>query len=206
MTAYAGFYEICKPKSGEKVFVSSAFGAVGQLVGQFAKLMGCYVVGSAGSDEKVEILKNKLGFDDAFNYKKHKDNLDSALKERFPQGIDIYFENVGGEMLDAVLLNMKDHGRIAVCGMISQYDEDEPRGVRNIMQLVLKRIHMVGFTVFEHYHLYSKFLDTVLPYVRQGKITYVEDIVEGLENGPAALANLFRGLNVGKSLLLLARD
>ncbi|KAL1189564.1 NADP-dependent alkenal double bond reductase P2 [Cardamine amara subsp. amara] len=120
LTAYAGFYEICSPKKGETVFVSAASGAVGQLVGEFAKLMGCYVVGSAGSKQKVDLLLNKLGFDDAFNYKEEPD-LDSALKRCFPKGIDIYFENVGGKMLDAVLLNMRTSGRISVCGMISQY-------------------------------------------------------------------------------------
>ncbi|KAF3457382.1 hypothetical protein FNV43_RR02039 [Rhamnella rubrinervis] len=203
MTAYVGFYEIATPKTGDKVFISSAFGAVGQLAGQFAKLMGCYVVGSAGSKEKVEILKNKLGFDEAFNYKEEQD-LDAALKRYFPEGIDIYFENVGGKMLDAVLLNMRLHGRIVVCGMISQYDLDQEDGVRNLMQLVPKRIRMQGFQVFDHYHLYQNFLDTVLPYIREGKITYVENISQGLDNGPAALVSLFSGLNLGKTLLLVA--
>uniref|UniRef100_A0A5B6YZS9 Putative 2-alkenal reductase (NADP(+)-dependent) n=1 Tax=Davidia involucrata TaxID=16924 RepID=A0A5B6YZS9_DAVIN len=123
MTAYVGFHEICSPKKGEYVFISAASGAVGQLVGQFAKLLGCYVVGSAGTKEKVDLLKNKFGFDEAFNYKEEQD-WDAALKRYFPDGIDIYFENVGGKMLDAVLLNMRLRGRIAVCGMISQYNFD----------------------------------------------------------------------------------
>ncbi|KAK9928981.1 hypothetical protein M0R45_026092 [Rubus argutus] len=118
ITAYAGLYELCSPKEGETVYVSAASGAVGQLISQFAKLSGCYVVGSAGSKEKVDLLKNKFGFDDAFNYKEEP-NLDAALKRYFPEGIDIYFENVGGKMLDAVLLNMRFRGRIAVCGMIN---------------------------------------------------------------------------------------
>ncbi|KAK7833239.1 2-alkenal reductase (nadp(+)-dependent) [Quercus suber] len=196
MTAYAGFHEVCSPKKGEYVFVSAASGAVGQLVGQFAKLLGCYVVGSAGSKEKVDLLKNKFGFDDAFNYKEEHD-LDAALKRYFPEGIDIYFENVGGETLDAVLLNMRVHGRIAVCGMISQYNLDQPEGVKNLMCLIYKRIHMTGFTVRDYYHLYPKFLDTVLPYIKEGKIAYVEDIAEGLESGPAALVGLFSGRNIG---------
>ncbi|XP_059654195.1 NADP-dependent alkenal double bond reductase P2-like [Cornus florida] len=123
MTAYFGFYEICTPKKGEYVFVSAASGAVGQFVGQFAKLMGCHVVGSAGSKENmslVDLLKNKFGFDDAFNYKE-KHNLDAALKRYCPEGIDIYFENVRGKMLDAVLLNMRDRSRIASCRMVSKY-------------------------------------------------------------------------------------
>jgi len=123
LTAYIGFNELSSPKKGETVYVSAASGAVGQLVGQFAKSIGCYVVGSAGSQEKVDLLKNKLGFDDAFNYKEEQD-LVAALKRYFPEGIDIYFENVGGKMLDAVLLNMNKFGRIAVCGLISQYNRE----------------------------------------------------------------------------------
>ncbi|KAM3702205.1 hypothetical protein ACJW31_04G008000 [Castanea mollissima] len=172
LTAYAGFYEVCSPKKGEYVFISAASGAVGQLVGQFAKLMGCYVVGSVGSKEKVDLLRNKFGFDEAFNYKEETD-LDGALKRYFPEGIDIYFENVGGKMLDAVLLNMRDHGRIAVCGMVSQYNLAQPE---------------------------------VLPYIREGKIKYVEDIAEGLDSGPAALVGLYSGRNVGKQVVLIARD
>ncbi|XP_062170089.1 2-alkenal reductase (NADP(+)-dependent)-like [Alnus glutinosa] len=205
MTAYAGFYEVCSPKKGEYVFISAASGAVGQLVGQFAKLLGCFVVGSAGSKEKVNLLKNKIGFDDAFNYKEESD-LDAALKRYFPEGIDIYFENVGGKTLDAVLLNMRIHGRIAVCGMISQYNLDQPEGVKNLMHLIFKRIHMQGFVTSDYYHLYPKFLDTVLPYIREGKIVYVEDIAEGLESGPAALVGLFSGRNVGKQVVVVAHE
>ncbi|KAK3142184.1 hypothetical protein QOZ80_4BG0343360 [Eleusine coracana subsp. coracana] len=119
LTAYVGFYDFCSPKPGERVFVSAAAGAVGQLVGQFAKLMGCYVVGSAGSDEKVNLLREKFGFDDALNYKNEED-LNLALKRCFPDGTDIYFDNVGGATLDAALLNMRLRGRVAACGMISQ--------------------------------------------------------------------------------------
>ncbi|XP_021814087.1 2-alkenal reductase (NADP(+)-dependent)-like [Prunus avium] len=203
-TAYAGFFEVCSPKKGEYVFVSAASGAVGQLVGQFAKLAGCYVVGSAGSKEKVDLLKNKLGFDEAFNYKEEHD-LDAALKRYFPQGIDVYFEHVGGEMLDAVLLNMREHGRIAVCGMISQYNLPEPQGIKNLMQIGFKRLHIHGFTHRDYDHIVPKYLDFVLPYIRQGKLVYVEDIVEGLENAPAALVGLFTDRNFGKQVVALAR-
>ncbi|KAH0881661.1 hypothetical protein HID58_069055, partial [Brassica napus] len=205
MTAYSGFYEICSPKKGETVFVSAASGAVGQLVGQLAKIMGCYVVGSAGSNEKVDLLKNKFGFDEAFNYKEEQD-LNAALKRCFPEGIDIYFENVGGKMLDAVLLNMKLNGRIAVCGMISQYNLEEQEGVRNLATVIYKRVRLQGFVVFDYYDKYSKFLEFVLPYIREGKITYVEDVAEGLENGPSALIGLFHGKNVGKQLIVVARE
>ncbi|KAJ6803922.1 2-alkenal reductase (NADP(+)-dependent)-like [Iris pallida] len=204
-TAYVGFYEISSPKKGEYVFISAASGAVGQLVGQFAKLMGCYVVGSAGSDEKVDLLKNKFGFDEAFNYKKEEE-LGLTLKRYFPEGIDIYFENVGGAMLDAVLLNMRLHGRIAVCGMISQYNLEKPEGVHNLMYVVAKRIRMQGFIVFDHYHLYSQFLETTVSYIKEGKITYVEDVAEGLENAPSALIGLFSGRNKGKQLVVVARE
>uniref|UniRef100_A0A0A8XTJ2 Enoyl reductase (ER) domain-containing protein n=1 Tax=Arundo donax TaxID=35708 RepID=A0A0A8XTJ2_ARUDO len=155
LTAYAGFFNVAKPKKGDYVFVSAASGAVGQIVGQLAKLTGCYVVGSAGSDEKVNLLKTKFGVDYAFNYKKEQD-LNAALKRYFPEGIDIYFENVGGAMLDAVLLNMRVHGRIAVCGMISQYNLEQPEGVHNLFCLVSKRVRMEGFLVGDHYGEYRK--------------------------------------------------
>ncbi|XP_024923771.3 2-alkenal reductase (NADP(+)-dependent) [Ziziphus jujuba] len=203
MTAYAGFYKICNPKKGENVFISAAAGAIGQLVGQFAKLSGCYVVGSAGSKEKVKLLKEKLGFDDAFNYKEEKD-LKASLKRCFPEGIDIYFENVGGKTLEAVLLNMRQFGRIAVCGMISQYNIDEEEGVRNLMQLVSKRVRMEGFNCLDHLHKYSEYLDFVLPHIRQGKFVYVEDIAHGLDSAPSALVGLFLGRNVGKQLIHLS--
>ncbi|KAE9450403.1 hypothetical protein C3L33_17697, partial [Rhododendron williamsianum] len=204
MTAYTGFYEVGSPKEGEYVFISAASGAVGQLVGQFAKLKNCYVVGSAGSKEKVDLLKNKFGFDEAFNYKEEQD-LDKALKRCLPDGIDIYFENVGGKMLDAVLLNMRLHGRIPMCGMISQYNLEETEGVHNLFCLITQRVRMEGFLVFDYYPMYPKYLDMVLPLIREGKIKYVEDIAEGLENAPKALIGLFSGRNIGKQVVLVAR-
>ncbi|KAL8491694.1 hypothetical protein ACS0TY_023337 [Phlomoides rotata] len=204
-TAYTGFYEISSPKRGETVFVSAASGAVGQLVGQFAKQFGCYVVGSAGTKNKVDLLKNKFGFDDAFNYKEEPD-LTAALKRYFPQGIDIYFENVGGKMLDAVLVNMKLNGRISTCGMISQYNLEEGEGVRNLFTIVAKQLRMQGFLVFHYYHLYPKFLEFVVPLIEQGKISYVEDIAEGLESAPVALIGLFSGRNIGKQLVRVAPE
>uniref|UniRef100_A0A7N2RCQ5 Alcohol dehydrogenase-like C-terminal domain-containing protein n=2 Tax=Quercus lobata TaxID=97700 RepID=A0A7N2RCQ5_QUELO len=205
MTSYAGFYEVGTPKKGEYVFVSAASGAVGQLIGQIAKLEGCYVVGSAGSKEKVDLLKNQLGFDEAFNYKEEQD-LNAALKRYFPEGIDVYFEHVGGKMLDAVLLNMRHHGRIAVCGMISQYNLDEPEGIKNLLHIGFKWIQMKGYTHRNYYHLYPKFLDRFLPYIREKKMVYVEDIVDGLESGPAALVGLFSGRNFGKQVAVVAHE
>ncbi|KAF9599890.1 hypothetical protein IFM89_001836, partial [Coptis chinensis] len=205
LTAYVGFYEICSPKKGETVFVSAASGAVGQLVGQFAKLMGCYVVGSAGSKEKVELLKNKFGFDDAFNYKEEQD-LTTALERCFPEGIDIYFENVGGRMLDAVLLNMKVQGRIAVCGLISQYNLTKPEGVYNLSCIITKRLRMQGFLEPDYVHMYPKFLELVVQYIREGRMTYVEDTAKGLEEAPSALIGLFSGRNVGKQVVCISHD
>ncbi|KAH6770423.1 alkenal reductase [Perilla frutescens var. hirtella] len=205
MTAYAGFFELCSPKEGQTVFVSAASGAVGQLVGQFAKSTGCYVVGSAGSKDKVDLLKNKFGFDEAFNYKGEQD-YSAALKRYFPDGIDIYFDNVGGKMLEAALNNMRVHGCVAVCGMISQYGLEQPEGVHNLFTLVSKRVRVEGFLVGDYYHLYPKFLEMVLPRIKEGKITYVEDIVEGLESAPSALVGLLSGHNVGKQVVLVSRE
>ncbi|OVA11050.1 Alcohol dehydrogenase superfamily [Macleaya cordata] len=204
-TAYAGFYEVCSPKKGEYVFISAASGAVGQLVGQLAKLHGCYVVGSAGSSQKVDLLKNRFGFDEAFNYKEESD-LDAVLKRCFPQGIDIYFDNVGGEMLDAVLLNMRVHGRIAVCGMVSQQSISSSEGLRNAFMLIPRRIKMQGFLQSDYLHLFPRFLEHTIDNYKKGKIVYIEDMNEGLENAPAAFVGLFSGKNVGKQVVRVAQD
>ncbi|GJN13503.1 hypothetical protein PR202_gb00215 [Eleusine coracana subsp. coracana] len=205
MTAYVGLFHVAKPKKGEYVFVSAASGAVGQIVGQLAKLTGCYVVGSAGSDEKVNLLKAKFGFDEAFNYKKEAD-LNAALKRYFPEGIDIYFENVGGAMLDAVLLNMRLRGRIPVCGLISQYNLEQPEGPRNLACVITKRLRMEGFIVTDHFGEYHKFEEEMAGYLKEGKITYIEDVAVGLEKAPAALIGLYTGRNVGKQLVKVANE
>ncbi|MCL7038580.1 hypothetical protein MKW94_021707 [Papaver nudicaule] len=205
LTAYVGFNKLASPKKGESVYVSSAFGAVGQLVGQFAKMMGCYVVGSAGSKEKVDLLKNKFGLDDAFNYKEEPD-LTAALKRYFPKGIDIYFENVGGKMLEAVLPNMAPHGRISVCGMISQYNLEQPDGVPDLSHLIMKCVRMEGFNVSYHYHLYPEFMEVMKQYFMDEKLVYVEDTVEGLESAPAALIGLFTGRNIGKQVIKVSHE
>ncbi|RWW33745.1 hypothetical protein GW17_00001523 [Ensete ventricosum] len=178
-TAYVGFYEICAPRKGDYVFVSAASGAVGQLVGQLAKLHGCYVVGSAGSAQKVCY---------------------------FPKGIDIYFDNVGGAMLDAALLNMRVHGRVAVCGMVSQHAVSDPKGVSNLYTLVMKRIRMEGFIQSDYLHMFPKFLTSIIDLYKQGRIIYIEDMNEGLENGPAAFVGLFTGNNVGKQVVCVSRE
>ncbi|KAL5711604.1 2-alkenal reductase (NADP(+)) [Ranunculus cassubicifolius] len=205
LTAWAGLHEIGAPKEGEKVYVSAASGAVGQLVGQFAKIAGCYVVGSAGSAEKVELLKTKFGYDEAFNYREEKD-LGAALAKYFPSGIDVYFDGVGGKMLDAVLLNMNLHGRIVAAGMISQYNLKEHEGVKNLWNLVTKRVRMEGFSAFQFFHLFPKFTELAYKYIKEGKLVYVEDTTEGIENAPAALVGIFRGQNVGKKIVRIASE
>ena len=124
----------------------------------------------------------------------------------FPQGIDIYFDNVGGATLDAVLLNMRNHGRIAACGMISQYNLEKPDGVHNLATIIGRRVEIKGFVVFDHYSLYPQFVETITQYVKEGKIEYVEDVAEGFENGPSALLELFEGRNVGKKLLVVDKE
>ncbi|XP_052136696.1 2-alkenal reductase (NADP(+)-dependent)-like [Oryza glaberrima] len=206
LTAYAAFFEVGKPKKGETVFVSAASGAVGQIVGQLAKIAGCYVVGSAGSDEKVTLLKTKFGFHDAFNYKKEGNDLTGALRRCFPDGIDIYFDNVGGATLDAALVNMRRGGRVVVCGMISQYNLQEPEGVHNVIQILSKTIRVEGFAVFNHFGLYPMFEDEMARYLKEGKVTVLQDVVKGIEKASEALIGMFSGRNVGKLLVAVADE
>ncbi|HAA54327.1 MAG TPA: NADP-dependent oxidoreductase [Myxococcales bacterium] len=202
ITAYAGLFEVGELKEGEQVFVSGAAGAVGSLVGQFAKLKGCYVAGSAGSEKKITFLKETLGFDAAFNYKEG--NLHEQIKKVCPKGIDVYFENVGGPMLEAVLLQMNNFGRIPVCGMISQYNATEPTpGPSTIAALIPKRIKMQGFISFDHHHLMKDFTRDVGGWLKDGKLHVEETIVEGIEQAADAFLGLFDGTNTGKMIVKL---
>ncbi|PRQ46386.1 putative oxidoreductase [Rosa chinensis] len=205
LTAYAGFFEVCKPKKGEKVFVSAACGSVGNLVGQYAKLFGCYVVGCAGSKEKVALLKEKLGFDDAFNYKEEPD-LKSALQRYFPDGIDIYFDNVGAEMLEAAVANMNTFGRVVACGVISEYTDATKRAAPSMIDVVYKRIKIQGFLVVDFMNVFSDFLSTTTDHLRTGKLHALEDISNGLESLPSAFIGLFRGHNTGKKMVKVADE
>ncbi|KAI5665251.1 hypothetical protein M9H77_24574 [Catharanthus roseus] len=205
LTAYAGFFEVCKPKKGEKVFVSAASGSVGSLVGQYAKLFGCYVVGSAGTQQKVDLLKGKLGFDDAFNYKEETD-LKAALKRYFPEGIDIYFDNVGGEMQEAAVANMNTFGRVAVCGVISEYTKKNKPSAPDMLDIVYKRITFQGFLAADYMKIYNNFISKTVEYLRDGKIQALEDILYGLETIPSAFLGLFLGGNVGKKMVKIAED
>ncbi|WVZ71213.1 hypothetical protein U9M48_019827 [Paspalum notatum var. saurae] len=162
------------------------------------------MVGSAGSNEKVNLLKTKFGFDNAFNYKSDTD-IAAALKRCLPDGIDIYFDNVGGATLDAVLLHMRRRGRVAVCGMISQYNLEEPYGVRNLSVVIPKALRVEGISFVDYFDLYPKFEEDMAAYIKEGKVAVVEDIAEGFESAPAALLGLFSGSNVGKQLVVITR-
>ncbi|XP_019189486.1 PREDICTED: NADP-dependent alkenal double bond reductase P2-like [Ipomoea nil] len=205
LSAYGGLFEICKLQKGEKVFVSAASGSVGNLVGQYAKLFGCYVVGCAGSQQKVNVLKEKLGFDDAFNYKEESD-LNSTLKRCFPEGIDIYFDNVGGRMLEAAVANMNTHGRVAVCGVISEYTNTTTRAAPNMIDVIYKRIKIQGFLASDFMKVYADFYSRTLEYLKAGKIKVLEDISHGVENIPSAFIGLFRGDNIGKKMVQIADE
>ncbi|EEF37926.1 2-alkenal reductase (NADP(+)-dependent) isoform X1 [Ricinus communis] len=205
LTAYAGLFEVCKPKKGEKVFVSAASGSVGNLVGQYAKLFGCYVVGCAGSKEKIAMLKEKLGFDDAFNYKEETD-LKATLKRYFPDGIDIYFDNVGAEMQEAAIANMKIFGRVAVCGVISEYTDSGRKAAPEMIDVVYRRIKIQGFLAADFMNVYADFISTTCDYLRAGKMHVLEDISTGVESIPTSLIGLFRGHNIGKKMVQLAAE
>ncbi|WOG91142.1 hypothetical protein DCAR_0310390 [Daucus carota subsp. sativus] len=194
-TAYAGFYEICQPKKGERVFVSAAAGSVGNIVGQYAKLFGCYVVGCAGSQEKVDLLKNKLGFDDAFNYKEETD-LKAAVAKYFPDG----------EMLEAAVANMNQFGRVAVCGVIAEYTEKGKRAAPDMIDIVYKRITIRGFLAGDYMSQFPEFISATSDHLKTGRMHSIEDISQGLESIPSAFAGLFRGDNVGKKIVQIADE
>lgn len=203
MTAYVGLMEIGALKEGETVFVSAASGAVGSIVGQIAKIHGCKVVGSAGSADKIAWLKEKAGIDEAFNYH-DVDDVSAKLKELCPDGIDVYFENVGGDHLQGAIDNMSEGGRIAACGMISGYNDEKPQpGPNNLFKIIGKRIRMQGFIVRDHMDLQEEFIGKMSGWIKEGKIHWEETITEGLENAPDAFIGLFEGDKLGKALVKL---
>ncbi len=202
LTAYAGLLAIGEPKEGETVMVSAAAGAVGSLVGQIAKIKGCRAVGSAGSDDKVQHLVDDLGFDAAFNYKTAE--LHPALAEHCPKGIDVYFENVGGAMLEAVLLHMRPFGRIPVCGMIAHYNDTEPKpGPKTLISVIPNRLKIQGFIVTDYAGMAPDFHREVGGWLKEGKIQYRETVVEGIDNAPSAFIDLLNGVNTGKMVVKL---
>ncbi|WP_433450086.1 NADP-dependent oxidoreductase [Streptomyces sp. CA-142005] len=203
LTAYAGLLRTASFKEGDIVFVSGAAGAVGSQVGQLARLLGASrVIGSAGSDDKVKLLVEEYGFDAAFNYKKGP--VAEQLREAAPDGIDVYFDNVGGEHLEAAIGSLREGGRIAVCGMISVYNNTEPApGPRNLARLIQTRGRIQGFLVGDHYDLQPEFVRKVGPWVASGELKYRETVVEGVENTLEAFLGVLRGDNIGKMIVKL---
>ena len=195
LTAYFGLVDIARIQPGETVFVSGAAGAVGSLAGQLAKLKGCTVIGSAGSAEKVAWLL-KLGFDEAFNYR------ETSVRDALADGIDVYFDNVGGPTLEAALAALRLRGRVVACGAISQYNATEaPVGPRNLFLVVTNRLRIEGFIISDHFDRMPAFLAEVAPHLRDGSLQYRETIVDGIEHAPAAFIGLLAGENTGKMLV-----
>ncbi|MFJ3902359.1 NADP-dependent oxidoreductase [Streptomyces sp. NPDC090025] len=205
LTAYAGLFEVASFKEGDTVFVSGAAGAVGSQVGQMAKLKGAAkVIGSAGSAEKVKWLVEELGFDAAFNYKDGpvKDQLRAAA----PDGIDVYFDNVGGDHLEAAIASLNVHGRATLCGMIAQYNDTEPvPGPHNMAAIIGKRLRLQGILVGDHYGMQAQFVTEVGGWLRSGELKYGETVVEGIENGADAFLGMLRGDNTGKMVVSATR-
>jgi NADPH-dependent curcumin reductase CurA len=198
ITAYVGLLDLGQPKEGETVFVSAASGAVGSIVGQLAKLKGCRAIGSVGSDEKAAAAK-AFGYDDAFNYRE--EAVAEALDRLCPDGIDVYFENVGGEHLEAALPRMCTFGRVVLCGMISHYNDTEMRPGPSFTPALANRLTIRGFIVSDHFDRLPDFLRDMSGWMKEGKVRDEETVVEGIENAPAAFMGLLRGENRGKMLV-----
>jgi NADPH-dependent curcumin reductase CurA len=199
MTAFVGLIDIGQPKAGETVVVSAASGAVGSVVGQLAKIRGCRAVGIAGSADKCRYVVDELGFDACINYKS--DDLKAALKASCPDRIDIYFENVGGAVLAAVLKHLNRGARIPLCGLIAEYNATEMPAGPNWRSLLVARAMVRGFIVSDHVDRGPAFLQEVTPLVASGRIKYREDVVEGLDNAPTAFLGLLEGRNFGKLIV-----
>lgn len=203
MTAYFGLLDIGQPKPGQTVVVSGAAGAVGTVVGQIAKIKGCRAVGIAGGKEKCEYLVNELGFDAAVDYKA--DDVKKTLRQHCPQGVDVYFDNVGGDILDAVLTQLARNARIVICGAISQYNSTTGvRGPANYMSLLVNRASMKGMVVFDYADRYPEAMREMAGWIAAGKLKTREDIVAGIETFPETLLKLFKGENLGKLVLKVA--
>lgn len=201
LTAYFGLLEVCGVNAGETVVVSAAAGAVGSVVGQIAKIKGCRAVGIAGGPEKTRYVTEECGFDAALDYKATTDYL-AAIQELCPGGVDVYFDNVGGPITDAVLANLNARARIAICGQIAHANDTQPStGPRMWRHILVARAKVQGFLVFDYAARYGSALEQLGQWVRSGQIKYHEDIVEGFENMPRALIGLFRGENLGKRLV-----
>ncbi|XP_061336632.1 2-alkenal reductase (NADP(+)-dependent)-like [Gastrolobium bilobum] len=197
--AWVGIEVLGDPKPGSNVFISAASGAVGMSAGQLAKIRGCRVIGSTGSDEKVKLIKEEFGYDDGFNYNKESD-FNAALSKYFPDGIDVYFDNVGGKMLEAVLNHVNKYARIPLCGMISQYNKvwTEREGVRNLLNMVGKEVRMEGFMLASYWHRFGDFAKDMEGYIKEGKVKSKNKINIGIESFLDSLGSLFSSSNIGK--------
>lgn len=205
MTAYFGFLDVGQPQPGDTVVVSAASGAVGAVVGQIARIMGCRVVGLVGSQAKADYITGELGFHAAINHREQ--DLMTALAKECPLGIDVYFENVGGKVWDAVVEHLALGARVAVCGRISEYNLAEPELVpRNMRFFIPKRVRMQGFLVFDFASRHAEATARMARWIREGEIKYREDVVEGIENAPAAFLKLFSGENFGKLLVKVGAE
>jgi len=205
MTGYFGLLDVGQPKAGETVVVSGAAGAVGQTVGQIAKLKGCRVVGIAGGKAKCDWVVKELGFDACIDYKAG--DVKAGLKEHCPKGVDIYFDNVGGDILDAVLTRITRGARIIICGAISQYNNTTPvKGPANYLSLLVNRARMEGIVVFDYADRYPQAIAEMAGYLKEGKMKSKEDVVDGIENFPETLLKLFNGENFGKLVLQVAKE
>lgn len=203
LTAYFGLLDICNPQAGETVVVSGAAGAVGMTVCQIAKIKGCRVIGIAGSEEKNAYLSNELGIDATINYKTA--NVRAALADACPNGIDVYYDNVGGDISDAVMLLINKGARISICGQISMYNLDRMDvGLRPQPLLLLKSAMMKGFIVIDYAPRFAEGLTQLGKWLAEGKLKYAENIIEGFENAPRAFLGLFAGENLGKQLVKVA--
>lgn len=201
LTAYFGLLDLCKPKASETVVVSGAAGAVGSYVGQIAKILGCKVVGIAGSDDKVRLLTDEFGFDAAYNYKTVTNHY-AKLKSLCPDGIDCYFDNVGGTITDAVLGWMNTFARIAICGQISQYNNTQMElAPRPFTQILVKQARVEGFIVTRYFERFEEGRSQMAQWLKEGKLKYRETIVEGIENAPKAFISMLQGGNTGKMLV-----
>jgi len=202
LTAYFGLLDIGLPEAGETVLVSGAAGATGSIVGQIAKIKGCRVVGIAGSDEKCAWLTDGLGFDEAINYKTQ--NVGAAIAEACPNGLDVFFDNVGGDILEAAIGNLALRGRIVLCGAISQYNEAQPsRGPRNLGMLISKRGRMQGFIILDYMSRAMEAIGDLSEWVGTGQLAFKVDVAEGIDSAPDALNRLFTGENTGKMMIRL---
>ncbi len=200
LTAYFGLFDIGRPVKGETVVISGAAGAVGSLAGQLAKLSGCRVIGIAGTDEKCEFLKDELNFDGAVNYRKG--NFRKNLKDVCPEGVDIYFDNVGGTITESVITLIRENARIILCGQISQYNLSRPEpGMRPYLYLIVRRALMKGFIVYDYKDRYAEARNDLISWYKEGKIKYRETIIDDFESIPEAFFGLFDGKNTGKMLV-----